>query len=152
MSRKEIAGVLVICGYVHIMVPGKNPEEKCGIYMNPTLTKTYRSKGQKGLDLEIVRLVLDGAMLIGTDPSICKYQKFFALDVVKQTMLRYKYRISEIEKEVDRLLRSGCMTARERDVLLAELLNKATSAWNTDVLVLANYYLGLDSLGEKRSA
>ena len=42
-KEKQLAGVLVICGYVHLMVPGTTMEERYRLYMNPTLTKIYKT-------------------------------------------------------------------------------------------------------------
>ena len=149
-KEKQLAGVLVICGYVHLMIPGTTMEERYRVYMNPTLTKIYKTKGQRGLDREIIRMVLCGTVLTGQDPSIRKYREFFSLDVVRATIRRYKNRIPEIENEVEGLIRSGCMSLEEKTSLMSELLGRVELMKNIDVLALADRYLDLIGLGEEK--
>ncbi len=149
-KNKQLAGVLVICDYVHLMVPGSSMEERYRLYMNPSLTDIYRKKGQRGLDREIIRMILCGTVLTGQDPSIRKYREFFSLDVVRETMHRYKERIPEIENGVESLIRSGCVSLEEKARLMAELLGRVELMRNIDVLSLADRYLDLIGLGEEK--
>lgn len=146
---KQLAGVLVICGYVHLMVPGTSLEERYRLYMNPALTKVYREKGQRGLDKEIIRMVLCGTVLVGKDPSIRKYREFFSLNVVRETIKRYKDRIPEVENEVEGLMRAGCMNVGEKASLMSELLGRVELMKNIDILTLADRYLDLIGFGEE---
>ena len=147
---KQLAGVLVICGYVHLMVPGNSLEERYRLYMNPALTKIYREKGQRGLDKEIIRMVLCGTVLVGQDPSIRKYREFFSLNVVRETIKRYKDRIPEVENEVEGLMRAGCMNVGEKASLMSELLGRVELMKNIDILTLADRYLDLIGFVEEK--